>query len=85
MNYESGDILCGDAADEIERLQKKENLLLEAGDRLEQQLVTVAQQRDAMRLTAAEREAIDWAAYAAEQWYEHTAADTLRGLLARLG
>jgi hypothetical protein len=34
-------------------------------------------------LTDAEREAIDWAAYAAEQWYEHTAATTLRGLLER--
>jgi len=38
-----------------------------------------------LRLTDAEREAIDWAAYAAEQWYEHTAAATLRGLLERLG
>ena len=37
----------------------------------------------APRLTDAEREAIDWAAYAAEQWYEHTAAATLRGLLER--
>jgi len=35
------------------------------------------------RLTSAEREAIEWAAYAAEKWYEHTAADTLRGLLER--
>jgi len=35
------------------------------------------------RLTDAEREAIDWAAYAAEKWYEHTAAATLRGLLER--
>jgi hypothetical protein len=34
-------------------------------------------------LTDAEREAIDWASYAAEQWYEHTAAATLRGLLER--
>jgi len=36
-----------------------------------------------LRLTDAEREAIDWAAYAAEKWYEHTAAATLRGLLER--
>jgi PHP family Zn ribbon phosphoesterase len=35
------------------------------------------------RLTDEEREAIEWAAYAAEKWYEHTAADTLRGLLER--
>jgi hypothetical protein len=34
-------------------------------------------------LTDEEREAVDWAAYAAEQWYEHTAAATLRGLLER--
>jgi hypothetical protein len=34
-------------------------------------------------LTDAEREAIDWAAYAAEKWYEHAAAATLRGLLER--
>jgi len=34
-------------------------------------------------LTDAEREAIEWAAYAAEKWYEHTAAATLRGLLER--
>jgi hypothetical protein len=37
-----------------------------------------------LRLTDAERQAIDWAAYAAEQWYEHTAAETLRGLLERM-
>jgi len=37
----------------------------------------------ACTLTDEEREAVDWAAYAAEQWYEHTAADTLRGLLER--
>ena len=36
------------------------------------------------RLTDEERKAIDWAAYAAEKWYEHTAAATLRGLLERL-
>jgi hypothetical protein len=36
-----------------------------------------------LTLTDAEREAIDYAAYAAEQWYEHTAAATLRGLLER--
>jgi hypothetical protein len=36
-----------------------------------------------LTLTDAEREAIDWAAYAAETWYEHTAAATLRGLLER--
>jgi len=36
-----------------------------------------------LRLTETERKAIDWAAYAAEQWYEHTAAATLRGLLER--
>jgi hypothetical protein len=34
-------------------------------------------------LTDVEREAIEWAAYAAAQWYEHFAADTLRGLLER--
>ena len=39
---------------------------------------------EASRLTDAEREAVDWAAYAAEQWYEHTAAATLRGLLERM-
>ena len=36
-----------------------------------------------LTLTDEEREAIDWAAYAAEKWYEHTAAATLRGLLER--
>jgi hypothetical protein len=36
-----------------------------------------------LRLTDAEREAVEWAAYAAAQWYEHTASDTLRGLLDR--
>jgi len=34
-------------------------------------------------LTDAEREAIDWAAYAAEQYSEHTTAARLRGLLER--
>jgi len=34
-------------------------------------------------LTDDERAAVEWAAYAAEQWYEHTAAATLRGLLTR--
>jgi hypothetical protein len=38
----------------------------------------------APRLTEEEREAIDWAAYAAEKWYEHTAAAALRGLLERM-
>ena len=39
---------------------------------------------DGYRLTDAERDAIDWAIYAAEQWYEHTTADTLRAMLERL-
>jgi hypothetical protein len=38
MNYESGDILCGDAADEIERLrltdEEREAIELAAGDYL---------------------------------------------------
>jgi hypothetical protein len=38
----------------------------------------------APRLTDAERQAIDCAAYAAEKWYEHTAAAALRGLLERM-
>ena len=53
-----------------------------AGPRLK--AMNDALERDRLRLTDAEREAIDWAAYAAEQWYEHTAAATLRGLLARM-
>lgn len=57
-----------------------------AGDKLEQQLVTVAQQRDALRLTDEEREAIDAAAHAAAQLYPLTGvalAATLRSLLER--
>ena len=53
-----------------------------AGPRLK--AMNDALERDRLLLTDAEREAIDWAAYAAEQWYEHTAAETLRGLLERM-
>jgi hypothetical protein len=56
MNCESGDILCGDAADEIERL----------------------------RLTDEERDAIRAAVAFFSRGYG-TTADTLRGLLERLG
>jgi 2-oxoglutarate dehydrogenase complex dehydrogenase (E1) component-like enzyme len=48
-----------------------------------EQLEQAASEIERLRLTDAEREAIDWAAYAAEKWYEHTAAATLRGLLER--
>ena len=53
-------------------------LLREAATALE------AMQRGSQRLSNAERDAIDWAIYAAEQWYEHTTADTLRSMLERL-
>jgi hypothetical protein len=41
--------MMDEAAQEIERLRKKESLLLAAGDLLEHQLVKVAQERDALR------------------------------------
>jgi hypothetical protein len=47
------------------------------------EIATLRAENERLRLTDAEREAIDWAAYAAEKWYEHTAAATLRGLLER--
>jgi hypothetical protein len=56
--------------------------ITDAGPRLK--AMNDALERERLRLTDAERKAIDWAAYAAEQWYEHTAAATLRGLLARM-
>ena len=36
-------------------------------------------------LTDQEREAVEWAAYAAQKMYEHTASATLMDLLKRLG
>lgn len=50
------------AAAEIARLRQKEADMLAAGDRLEGQLFSVAKQRDALRLTDEEREALDVAA-----------------------
>jgi hypothetical protein len=41
--------MMDEATQEIERLRKKESLLLAAGDLLEHQLVKVAQERDALR------------------------------------
>jgi len=79
---------------EIERLQAEIELLREAIRRLAEQDATLSLlcKRDGSQVvtvtmdatfTREEREAIDWAAYAAEQYSEHTAADTLRGLLDR--
>jgi hypothetical protein len=50
--------LLDEAADEIKRLRQEKVEMLAAGDRLEGQLFSVAKQRDALRLTDAEREAI---------------------------
>lgn len=47
------------AANEIARLQQKEADMLAAGDRLEGQLFSVAKQRDALRISAEEREALE--------------------------
>lgn len=79
-----------EAADAIEQLREKETALLAAGDKLEQQLVTVAQQRDALRLTDEEREAIERAIGREldAEWYGGPEPDrvvALRGLLERLG
>jgi len=73
------------------RLRMKEANLLALADWQESDglaaiLRTAATRLNALAtqcLTGTEREAIEWAAYAAEKWYEHTAADTLRGLLER--
>lgn len=48
-----------DALEEIDRLRKRETELLAAGDRLESQLCEAARERDRLRLTDAEREAIN--------------------------
>jgi len=79
----------GDPLDELEEQAAEIKRLREAIRRLAEQDATlsvcdgnVTVTMDAT-LTDAEREAIDWAAYAAEKWYEHTAAATLRGLLER--
>jgi Arc/MetJ-type ribon-helix-helix transcriptional regulator len=84
------------AVDEIARLREKETALLAAGDKLEQQLVAVAQQRDAMRLTDEEREAIEYGVLLCDATAgcandrptidgASRAADVLRGLLRRPG
>lgn len=75
------------AAAEIEKLEEAICRLAEQDATLSLLMernggVTITVTMDAT-LTDAERAAIDWAAYAAEQWYEHTAAATLRGLLER--
>ena len=80
-----------DAEQEVVRLRKKETELLAAGDLLESQLFSVAKHRDALRLTAAEREAVQRArdSIASTMPYEsvQSAADwkALRGLLKRMG
>ena len=73
---------CHAAADEIDRLRLAIRRLAEQDATLSVQGGNVTVTVDAT-LTGAEREAVDWAAYAAEKWYEHTAAATLRGLLER--
>lgn len=68
---------------EIKQLREKETALLAAGDKLEQQLVTVAQQRDALRLTDAEREAVQ---AAIDEWAterSHQIAAALRRVVMR--
>lgn len=79
--------LLDEAADEIVRLRKKETECLAAGDLLESQLFSVAKQRDALRLTDEEWEAVDYFAVIhavdGEPLCNH--AVTLRGLLERLG
>jgi len=63
--------------------------MLAAGDRLESQLCEVARERDSLRLTDAEREAMEFAldrlrgTLRGNEECDH--ADTLRGLLERLG
>ena len=89
--------LLDEAADEIVRLRKKETELLAAGDLLESQLFSVAKQRDAVRLTDAEREAIERLCEATHEliaddkradgchWKDDLAAVAVaRGLLERL-
>ncbi|NBT75156.1 hypothetical protein EBZ80_25600 [bacterium] len=76
---------------EVKRLRERETALLAAGDKLEQQLVTVARQRDVMRLTDEERKALEYGISEADAYdrvgledAEH-AAIVFRGLLERLG
>ena len=55
-----------------------------SGTRMETVLIGAADALKRLRLTDAEREAVEWAASAADPYYTgHTA--TLRGLLERLG
>ena len=55
ISWEQADQIIQDQRAEIERLRERETLLLDAGDRLESQLIAVAKQRDSARLTDAER------------------------------
>jgi len=65
LSWEQADQIMQEQRAEIICLREKENAMLAAGDRLENQLIAVARQRDAMRLTTEERESIeivaDWA------------------------
>ena len=84
MNYESGDILCGDAADEIERLRGNSEVLrlrLEAAH-AEAELLRAA------TLTKEERAAVKFFADAGVYWSTGEGvghARKLLGLLRRLG
>ena len=82
LHLAHGGDLFEEAADEIESLRKAITGLADQAATLSVCDGNVTVPID-NTLTDAEREAIDWAAYAAEKWYEHTAAATLRGLLER--
>lgn len=67
---------------EIDRLRKREAELLAAGDRLESQLCEAARERDRLRLTDEEREAVETAANHLDGGGWSSA--TLRSLLERM-
>lgn len=82
MSWEQADQIMQEQRAEIARLHEAVRRLAEQDATLSVQGGNVTVTMDAT-LTIEEREAVEWAAYAAEKWYEHTAAATLRGLLKR--
>lgn len=83
VDAESAQDLMDEAATEIERLCEAIRRLAAQDATLSVQGGNVTVTMDAT-LTDEEREAIEWATYAAEKFYEHATAATLRSLLERL-
>ena len=69
----------------LAHLRSEIKRLLEAGDRLESQMIAACRERDRLRLTDAEREAVRFLGELCRLGERADLAATLSGLLERLG